>query len=267
MKTISALHIYPVKSCKGLSLNEMTIEAKGPQGDRRRMVVDAEGRFLTQRKFPKMALIEAHVDSKGLQLLLPGSDPIHIPLLTQGRMIEVEVWKDRVQAVDQGDAIGQALSAFLETECRLVYIDDRTIRKVDPRYATHEMDQVSFADGFPFLLISEASLADLNSRLKDPVPMERFRPNLVVTGCEPYAEDRWKKIRIGNITFSIVKPCSRCVITTVDQDSGIKGIEPLQTLATYRKAEKGIMFGQNAIHHHSGVLRLGDPVEVVLASD
>jgi uncharacterized protein YcbX len=263
MKTISSLHVYPIKSCKGLSLKEVTIEAKGPQGDRRWMVVDVEGRFLTQRKFPQMALIEVHLDKKGLKLFFPGSAPIHIPLLTQGRMIEVEVWKDHVMACDQGDVIAQALSAFLETECRLVYIDDRTVRKVDPRYATHETDQVSFADGFPFLLISEASLEDLNRRLPEPVPMERFRPNLVVAGSEPYAEDRWKKIRLGEIELSIVKPCSRCVITTVNQQTGVKGLEPLQTLATYRKAEKGIMFGQNAIHHQMGVIHVGDAVEII----
>lgn len=260
---LTGVHIYPVKSCRGLSLKEITVEAKGPEGDRRWMIVDADGKFLTQRKFPRMALIEVHVDHQGLQLHIPGTRSKQIPLLTEGKMMDVEVWKDRVAAVDQGEAIAQDLSAFLETACRLVYIPDQTVRKVDARYAIHDSDQVSFADGFPFLLISEASLEDLNQRLKEPVPMERFRPNLVVSGCEPFAEDRWKKILIGEIEFSIVKPCSRCVVTTVDQQSGVKGIEPLQTLATYRKAEKGIMFGQNAIHRRHGVIRLGDVVQVL----
>lgn len=263
MKTLSGLHIYPVKSCKGLSLREVQVDAKGPHGDRRWMIVEEDGKFLTQRKFPHMALIDVQINERGLQIKMDDKPSVQVPLLSSGRMIEVEVWKDRVNAVDQGDAIAQLLSEFLQTRCRLVYINDQTIRPVDLRYAVTEKDQVSFADGFPFLLISEASLAELNNRLESPVPMNRFRPNLVVSGCEPYAEDRWKRIRIGEIELQLVKACSRCVITTIDQQLGIKGIEPLQTLAGYRKAEKGIMFGQNAIHFRQGLIRVGDPVEVI----
>jgi uncharacterized protein YcbX len=146
---------------------------------------------------------------------------------------------------------------------RLVFMPDASRRQVNQNYAPSPDDVVGFADGYPFLLISEASLKDLNQRLNAPVPMNRFRPNLVISGCLPYEEDTWKWIRIGEVRFKVAKPCARCIVTTVDQSTGEKGVEPFQTLAAYRKQEKGIMFGQNLIHTTQGVLSIGQTVEVL----
>jgi uncharacterized protein YcbX len=164
-----------------------------------------------------------------------------------------------------GEEVSQWFSEFLELSCQLVYMPDNSYRPVNSRYASHNQ-QVSFADGFPFLLISEASLQDLNERLDQPIPMNRFRPNLVVSGCEAFAEDSWRSIRIGSIPFHVVKPCERCLITTVDQAQGIRGKEPLQTLAQYRLSNGKILFGQNLIPAELGTLQVGDSVEICHSS-
>lgn len=264
VKTLSGLYIYPVKSCKGISLKEVTVEAKGPRWDRRWMLVDNQGRFITQRKYHSLALVSVQVNGQDLLITFPNGASHKIAISSQGKEVEVEVWKDKCKAINLSHEIDRAFSEFLGVECRLVFIPDDAVRPVDPKYATQTTDQVSFADGFPFLIISEASLAELNSRLETAVPMNRFRPNLVISGCEPFEEDTWKRIQIGGLQFEIVKPCARCVVTTVEQSTGIKGLEPLQTLATYRKREKGIMFGQNAIHLSEGLLKLGDKVEILI---
>lgn len=262
---LTGLNIYPVKSLKGLSIKMMEIGKKGPMFDRRWMVVDEQGLFLTQRKWPKMALIETALDRDHLYLSFPDGCKVSLPFTEKGKKIAVEVWKDRCDAIDQGDEAAAALSSFLEVSCRLVYLPESSHRLVNRDYTVTEEDEVGFADGFPFLLISEASLAELNGRLTTPVCMDRFRPNLVISGCPPFEEDRMRRIRIGTVEFELVKPCSRCIVTTIDQATGEKGIEPLQTLSTYRKKEKGIMFGQNLIHRNLGILKLGDPVEVIAA--
>lgn len=264
IRYLSGLFVYPVKSCKGIALQQVQVDSMGPSWDRRWMIVDMNGRFITQRKYPKLALIDTKVTKEHLQLTIPHVPPFYLPLKNGGgEELRVEVWNDFCRAIDQGDAVNKALSQYLEVECRLVFLPEDSIRPVDPKYARKESDHVSFADGFPFLVISEASLQDLNSRLETAVPMNRFRPNLVVSGCEPYEEDTWKAIKIGDLHFDLVKPCARCVVTTVDQSTGVKGLEPLQTLATYRKREKGIMFGQNAIHSNQGMLKVGDQIEVL----
>lgn len=263
-KTLSGLYIYPVKSCRGISLNEVSVGSMGPQWDRRWMLVDLNGRFINQAKCPKLALVSAIVSKDNLLITFPDGTSHELPLNAGEQEVEVELWNDKCRAVDQGKVINQAFSHFLNVECSLVFIPDDFIRPVDPKYATTASDHVSFADGFPFLVISEASLEDLNSRLKADVPMNRFRPNLVISGCKPYEEDSWKRIQIGELQFEIVKPCPRCVVTTVEQSTGVKGLEPLKTLAKYRKHEKEIMFGQNAIHLNHGLLRLGDNVEVLV---
>ncbi|MFV0340117.1 MAG: MOSC domain-containing protein [Parachlamydiaceae bacterium] len=261
-KTLTGLFTYPIKSCKGLSLKEVAVGNKGPEWDRRWMLVDATGRFITQRKYPELALVTAVVSGKHLEICFPDGSTYLSSVNPTGDALEVEVWKDRCMAQLTEPEIHRAFSDYLKIECRLVFIPEDSIRPVNTDYAVSPQDQVSFADGFPFLVISEASLEDLNARLEAKVPMNRFRPNLVISGCKPYEEDSWKRIRIGELELEIVKPCSRCVVTTVEQSTGVKGLEPLQTLALYRKGEKGILFGQNAIHLSHGTLKLGDRVEV-----
>lgn len=228
------------------------------------MVVDATGRFLSQRELPRMALIEPHLDDDELSLVTEGRDALSIPVLTRGSEHIVSVWRDSCAAIDQGDDAAEWLSTFLGVACRLVRIADHAVRRVDPDFAVSDADQVGFADGYPFLLAAESSLADLNSRMSTPLPMNRFRPNIVLDGAAPFTEDSWRRIRIGEISFAVVKPCARCAITTVDQRTALRAREPLRTLATYRKVEgEGVMFGQNLIHLSTGGLRVGDVVEII----
>lgn len=263
MITVSTLHYYPIKSCKGFSLPEATLEARGIAHDREFMLVGPQGKFLTQRELPRLALITPAIENGALTLSAPERPPLRFRYGNDGPRLEVVIWRKSVMAVDQGQAASSWLSAFLGRPVRLVRMADEFVRQVNQHYALRPTDQVGFADGYPLLLISEASLADLNSRLATPLPMNRFRPNIVVTGCGPYAEDTWQQIRIGGIVFDIVKPCARCAITTTDQVTGVRGKEPLKTLAAYRDdSGSGPLFGQNVIHAGLGAIRAGDEVEV-----
>jgi uncharacterized protein YcbX len=260
---LSGLHVYPIKSCGGITIEEWEVDERGLRHDRRWMLVDEAGRFMSQRRFRRMALIGVRIEHDGLIVEAPDMPPLEVPLRPPaGRLILARVWDDLVEASLVSDDAGYWFSEFLGVRCRLVYLPDRSLRPVDPAYG-EPGDQVGLADGFPFLLISEASLADLNARLEQPVPMNRFRPNLVVCGCEPFAEDGWKLVRIGQITFRVVKPCSRCAITTVDQRTAATSKEPLRTLARFRRSGTKVLFGQNLIHDKTGTLRTGDPVEIV----
>jgi hypothetical protein len=267
---LASLFTYPVKSCGGLTHGSIALDASGPVWDRRWMVVDAEGRFLTQREFPPMALIQPTLTRHDLTLGAPGMPEISLPLAGEhGPWRQVEIWGDQCRAWDEGEAVSEWLTNYLDIEVSLVRIADDFIRRVDERYAPAPA-QTGFSDGFPLLIASEASLADLNARLtergKAPVPMSRFRPNLVVTGCEAWAEDTWRTVQIGEITLDVVKPCARCKMTTVDQSSGaIPDVkEPLATLATFRQQQgTKVMFAQNAIHRGRGTLNVGDPVEII----
>ncbi len=246
----------------------MSVAELGPRSivrDRSFMLVNRNGKFITQREQPRMALIRSAIGADGtLTVQAPDMPVVAIPGDEQGPRYEVVVWKYSGEAVDQGDELAEWFSTFLGIACRLVMFPNDVVRKVNPKYARSEQDQVGFADGYPFLLISEASLADLNTRLEQPLPMNRFRPNIVVRGTEPYAEDTWRTIRIGEVTFDIVKPCARGVITTTDQSTTKRAREPLKTLTTYRLAtNNGVMFGQNLIHAQIGLIRLGDPVEII----
>ncbi len=261
---VSELNFYPVKGCRGSSLQEAEVGARGIVGDRSFMLVDDDGSFITQRSHPRMALIEPRVAAGSLSLLAPDCDTLSIPVLAYGERRLVTVWRDSCAAIDQGDAVAEWASSFLGTRCRLVRMADDFTRLVDRDYAVSDRDQVGFADGYPFLLTTEESLADLNARMATPLPMNRFRPSIVISGAEPFAEDGWRRIRIGAIIFAVVKPCARCVVTTTDQSTAERGREPLRTLATYRRVQgKGVMFGQNLIHESTGVIRVGDPVELV----
>ena len=263
--TLTAIWVYPIKSCRGIALQEAQVGPRGIARDRGWMIVNREGVFITQRLAPRLALIEPGMHGGQLRLSAPGMPPAAVPLDASGAAVEVTVWRDRCVALDQGAEAAAWLSHFLAMECRLVRLADDWVRPVDPVYA-EATDQVGFADGYPFLLTSESSLADLNGRLPAPVPMNRFRPNLVIAGAEPYAEDRWRRIRIGELSFRVAKACARCVTTTVDQLRGVAdGPEPLATLARYRKQERGAMFGQNLLHDGHGRLRVGDEIEVLEA--
>ena len=261
---VSALYRYPVKSCAGSSLEVADLGPRGIAHDREFMLVEpASGLFFTQRELPRMALIEPAREHCALRLRAPGMPDLTAPVLAAGQTREVLIWRDRCTAVDQGDEAAAWLSQFLRRPCRLVRMAEDHVRRVDPTYAVSEEDQVGFADGYPFLVISEESLADLNARLARPLPMNRFRPNIVVRGGTAYEEDRWRRVRIGGIEFHLVKACARCAITTTDQATAEVGREPLATLATYRRSERGVLFGQNAIHAATGSIRIGDAVEVL----
>ncbi len=261
--TLSEIAIYPVKSLKGILLGEAAVELRGLRFDRRWLVVDDGNRFLTQRILPRMALITPTVQDGGLTLTAQDMAPLHVPAITDGMVRHVTIWRDTVPATDVGDPAGAWLSEFLGRSCRLVQMPESTERAVNPAYG-QPGDIVSFADGYPFMLIGQASLDDLNMRLVSPLPMRRFRPNLVVTGAEPFAEDTWKRVRIGDIVFRVVKPCARCTIPTVDPEMGaFAGKEPLRTLATFRKVGSKVLFGQNLIADNTGVLHAGDLVEIL----
>jgi len=263
---VTELNIYPVKSTRRIALRESEVLPRGLPWDRRWMLVDDSGRFITGRQQPRLATVQSEITDSALRVRADGREVLSLPLIPERRQIvEVTIWKDTVEAVLSGPRADTWFSEFLGLGCRLVQLTDDLTRNVNRDYG-RAGDQVSFADGFPLLLISEASLTDLNSRLRQPVEMRRFRPNLVVDGDLPYAEDGWRRIRVGEVEFEGVKNCSRCVFTTIDPDSGEKSpdLEPLRTLSTYRRRpEGGVYFGQNLIPRSAGVIRVGDPVTVL----
>ncbi|SDS49130.1 MOSC domain-containing protein [Pseudomonas oryzae] len=264
MLRLSALYRFPVKSLGGELLQRAEIDALGLAGDRRWMVVDgASGRFLTQRQLPGMTQLGARwLDAETLELNAPGRAQLQVAVPPADEALRgVTVWGDSLQAPDAGDAAAAWLSAALDRACRLVHVPASRARQVDTAYA-QVGDRVGFADGFPLLLIGQASLDDLAARVGRPLEMLRFRPNLVIEGGDPYAEDGWGRLRIGAVEFERVKPCSRCAIPTLDPHSGERSAdgEPLKTLASYRRDADGVYFGQNLIQRGSGVLEVGMPV-------
>jgi len=266
MLRLSALYRFPVKSLGGEQLQRAAVDALGLAGDRRWMVVDSSGRFLTQRQLPRMAQIGARwLDEQTLQLSASGQTALQVAVPPANQALRgVTVWRDSLAAPDAGDAAAQWLSALLGRDCRLVHVPESRARQVDLAYA-QPGDRVGFADGFPLLLIGQASLDDLAARVGRPLEMLRFRPNLVVERAAPYAEDGWGRLRIGEVEFERVKPCSRCAIPTLDPHSGERADdgEPLRTLATYRRDADGVYFGQNLIPRGTGVLEVGMPVTLL----
>lgn len=263
---VSGLFVYPVKSCKGIALETASFDRKGIVHDRAWGIVDSEGKVLTQRDLPSMALIEPTPEEKGLAFRAPGMAPILIPE-PAGKAdcaVNATVWSDQCQALDYGDEAAKWLSEYLKKPVRLAKIADQEKRPVGKKGKDYTESTVNFQDVYPLLIISEESLEKLNSELEVPISMNRFRPNIVVRGVEAYGEDKWRQIIIGKLRVDVVEPCARCVVTTIDQESARKGPEPLRTLAKTRLSGNKTLFGQNAIHLNLENISMGDRVKVLL---
>ncbi|HRI21171.1 MAG TPA: MOSC domain-containing protein [Panacibacter sp.] len=261
MLTVSELFIYPVKSLGGFAVPAAVVTDRGLQHDRRWMLVDEQNNFLTQREFAEMALLQVTLTVNGLQVRHKiNGDVINIPAAPQTNEIAaVKIWDDECIAQFVNAGADEWFSDMLSTKCRLVYMPDSTKRKVDESYATNN-EITSLSDGYPLLIIGQASLADLNSRLAEPLPINRFRPNIVFTGGAAFEEDSLKHFTINHINFYGVKPCARCPIPTIDQGNATKSKEPLKTLATYRMKNNKVYFGQNLLHNGEGIINVGDKI-------
>ncbi|MCY4451709.1 MAG: MOSC domain-containing protein [Immundisolibacterales bacterium] len=268
VRRVAAISVYPVKSAAGMALDACRVELRGLAGDRRWMVTDPTGRFLTGREHPRLVLVRARIVDDGLRLETPGLAPLTVTrseLQVRSRIRAVTIWGDGCEGVDTGDEAAAWFGELLGTPARLVEMTDDCSRRADPEVA-RPGDLVSFADCFPVLLIGSASLDDLNARLGEPASMRRFRPNLVVEGAPPFAEDHWWRIRIGEVELEGAENCERCAFPTIDPDTGVKDSrrEPMRTLATYRRrAEGGVFLGQSLIPRTLGTIRVGDAVEVL----
>jgi hypothetical protein len=248
--TLAALHVYPVKSCRGVAVAEARLTEAGLEHDREWMIVTADGRFVTQRELPRLALVEARLAADALELSAAGHGAVSVPFDHAGQPVEVTVWRDRCRAFDQGEEAARWLGAFAGRPLKLVRFDPSRPRASDAAWTGGLAALNRFSDGFALLAISRASLADLNLRLAAPLPMDRFRPNLVLDGLPAYGEDELQDLVTGGVRLRRVKPCTRCRITTTNQATAeVEGEEPLRTLKTYRwdAALKGVAFGQNLI--------------------
>ncbi len=267
--TISALNIYPVKSCAGIALQQARLCETGLEHDRRWMLVRPDGSFVTQRDLPRMALIQPTLHEQGLVLNAPTMPPLHVSGLNQSHSMQVSIWRDLCLAWDEGTAAAEWFSSFLQQTLRLVRFNDERMRLSNRDWTGALRAPNHFTDGFPIMIISNSSLADLNSRLAVPLPMNRFRPNIVIDGVDPYFEDDVDELRNGEVCLRLVKPCTRCKITTTNQDTGmVEGEEPLRTLTTYRRALrlKGLIFGQNAVIviGEGATLRVGEKMTLTM---
>ena len=269
MLQLSEIWIYPVKSLGGISLSTAQVTHRGLEHDRRWMLVDEQGVFLSQRTTPELSLFKTEIVSNHLIIshAEKAIDAIKISLETTKKgpkdCIKVVVWDDIIEAYEVDAAFSNWFSVILKQAVRLVYMPDQSHRQVEAQFAITTNDINSFSDGFPFLIIGQSSLEDLNSRLKEAIPMKRFRPNFVFTGGEKYEEETWSEFTIGNLSFHGVKPCGRCVMITVDPDQGIvAGKEPLLTLSKYKRAGNNVIFGQNLIASAEGVVQVNDVILV-----
>lgn len=258
---LAAIILYPVKSLGGIELERSRVTSQGLQGDRRWVIVDDQGQFLSQRSHPSLALVQVRVQGLDLHLKAPGQESLVLKPPVDGPRAPVTIWKDTVEAAMGSELATAWFSSYLGQTCRVAFMDDACRRRTAlPADLPEQL--VSFADGFPCLITSTGSLDLLNTKLKVPVPMNRFRANLVVTGCAPHQEDTWEVFRIGGAVFRAVKPCSRCSVPTIDQATGqpSETQEPLRTLASYRSQPGGVMFGMNLIVEEEGDLEVGDTV-------
>jgi len=265
MLTVSELYIYPIKSLGGIALNYSKLTSRGFQNDRRWMLIDNNNRFVTQREFPAMALLQVQLAIDGLQVRYKKNEreTLFIPFQSQNNeRLTVEIWENKCAAKSVSTKANKWFSKMLKTECRLVYMPDSTNLKVDGRYALNG-ELTSFSDGYPMLIIGQSSLDDLNSKLEEPLPMDRFRPNIVFTGGDPYEEDSMEHFTINGINFFGVKLSARCVIITTNQEDATQSKEPLKTLAAYRSMNNKVYFGQNLLHEEEGEIRIGDTIEII----
>lgn len=265
MLTVSELFIYPIKSLGGISISSAKVTDRGFEYDRRWMLVDANNRFITQRELPTMALLQVELNPDGLKVYHKKNtnSPITIPFLPETKEEAiVEIFEDRCKATFVSNIIDEWFSKMLSVDCRLVYMPDSSSRLVDEKYATNN-EINSFSDGYPFLILGQSSLDDLNKRLTHPLPVNRFRPNIVFTGAAPFEEDTMEEFAINNIIFHGVKLCARCTIPTVNQDTALKSKEPLNTLATFRQKNNKIYFGQNLLAKGFGSIKVGDCIEII----
>ena len=279
---VSQLCVYPLKSCQGIELQQIQVNRQGFERDRELMLVSANGKFLTQRQFPQLAMVRVYITPETITLKVADAslpNLVFTPVLT-GQLIEVEIWSDRIEAIDQGDEVAQWFHRLLNLDsgkiCRLVRQSPDRLRLLEQKHQG-EQTPLGFLDNYPVMLTTTASLAQLNERIVEIhqqqtqiVPMNRFRPNIVLDTIEPFIEDTWSEIQIGAVKFSVIKPCSRCIITTIDQHQGDKNAlkEPLNTLGTFRQlSEQGVMFGENMIPQSEGIIRVGDRLKVLGTRD
>ncbi len=255
---MSGLRVYPVKSLRPMSPDACQVEKRGLQHDRRWMVINEHGMFRTRRELPHMAQINAVVSDGHITLSKEGLETINLPTHPEGQSIEVEIWKTKTTASVVSSKADEWISRAMGQPSRLVYMTESGNREVNPIYNAGN-DLVGFADAYPILVASESSLQDLNSRLDKPITIDRFRPNVILKGSEPYEEDTWTRIRIGNVVLRSARPDIRCLVTTQDPFTGeALGPEPLKTLATYRKVEGGVIFGMYYIPETLGRIAVGD---------
>jgi uncharacterized protein YcbX len=264
LMVVSELLIYPIKSCYRVSVSCANAEPRGFEHDRRWMIVDASNEFVSQRTVRKLATLRAHISSRGLVLRAPNLDPISVEIPSKpDQPVIARIWNDVCETWPSDEKTDDWIASFLEFKARLVYMPETTQRRVNPQFASNG-EIVSFADGFPYLLASSASLQNLNAQLESPVPIHRFRPNIVISGAPPFAEDNWKLIQIGDVRFRSARPCIRCGVTCTDQESGtLRGGEPLKTLTKFHPIDGRPAFAQNLIALHRGVIKQGDAITVI----
>lgn len=247
--TVRELHLYPLKSARGIAVQRARLDPTGLEWDRHWLAIRPDGAFLTQRTQPALARITPALTDRGLLLQVEGLSPLNLPFASTGDLREVRIWRDTCQALDQGDAAAAWISAALGEPARVVRSPPSAPRHADVTYCGRRSAPLSFPDGYPLLVCNQASLDALNARLPEQIPMDRFRPNLVLEGLAPFAEDRLEGLRIGAVCLKLVKPCTRCVIPATDQRTGLRRLDPLPVLRTFRfdAALRGVTFGENAI--------------------
>jgi uncharacterized protein len=270
MLKLSEIYIYPIKSLGGIRLDVSNITTRGLENDRRFMLVDENGRFLSQREYPQLAIFQTEIEAAFLKITnKKNGSTLKISLqyslnhkVTQS--LNVQIWDDETSAIEVSSEASNWFTQALDIPTRLVYMHEESQRKTDAQYSLNGEEITSFSDGYPILIIGQSSLDDLNNRLENPVNINRFRPNFVFTNGEPFEEDAWHEFTVGNVRFFGVKPCARCIMTTIDQETGEKkGKEPLLTLNKYRKAGNKILFGQNVLISQLGTVSVGDDVTVL----
>jgi uncharacterized protein YcbX len=264
MLTLSEIFIYPIKSLGEISVDSAIAEERGLKYDRRYLLVDENDMFMTQRDFPQLAFLKLSFGEHGFKVLnTQNNSHILIPFESDSKEnISVTIWDDVCKAVKLSNDLDDWFSDAINKKCSLVYMPDDEKRIVEKKYINNE-HLVSFADAYPYLIIGQSSLDDLNARLENPIPINRFRTNFVFSGGKPFEEDNWKDFRIGDVNFKAVKPCARCVITTTNQDTAERSSEPLKTLSSYRKFDNKVMFGMNVVCFNNGHVSVGDKIYLV----